>query len=175
VTTFGGLGGADAGRPPDPEPQPSPADDALLAELRAAASRWDPPPALLGDFLPALVTWRDPDAELAALVADSRELAGAVRGGQQEVLLRFEAPPFAITFEASPDGSGQYRVIGHIEPGGPGVVQVLQGEPGPKERDLLVPCDQWGRFEAYPVAPGPVSLRLTPEAGQPVRTAWVVL
>jgi hypothetical protein len=175
MTTFDGLGGSGTGSPPDAVIPPSTDDEGLLTQLRLAAARWDPPPAGLAGFLPALLTWRDADAELAALVADSRELAGAVRGGQQDVLLRFEAPPFAITFEASPDASGQYRVIGHIQPGGRGEVQVLQGEPGPKERDLLVSCDEWGRFEAYPVAPGPVSLRLTPEAGQPVRTAWVVL
>jgi hypothetical protein len=150
-------------------------DESLLGELRIAAARYDPPPALAPSFLEGLLTWRDPDAELAALVADSRELAGAVRGAQDEVLLRFEAPPFAITFEASVDASGQYRVIGHVQPGGPGDVEVLQGDPGPRERELLVRCDEWGRFEAYPVAPGPISLRLTPEAGPPVHTAWVVL
>lgn len=153
----------------------TPDDEALLAELRAAAARYDPPPPALPGFLHDLPSWRDADAELAALVADSRELVGTVRGGDQEVLLRFEAQPFAITFEASPDASGQYRVVGHIEPGGPAEVEVLQGGRGVAQDDLRVNCDEWGRFEAYPVAPGPVSLRLTPEAGIPVRTAWVIL
>jgi len=150
-------------------------DEILLAELRVAASHYDPPPPLLPEALQALLSWRDPDAELALLVADSRELAGSVRGGDDDVLLRFEAPPYAVTFEASPDGNGQYRVTGQVEPGGPGEVHVHQGEPAPGGHDLHVTCDDWGRFEAYPVAPGPISLRLQPGSGQAVRTAWVIL
>jgi hypothetical protein len=174
MTPFGDTPGGEGGRPGGVDPSISD-DESLLAELRIAAAHCDPPPDMAPGFLQGLLTWRDPDAELAALVADSRELVGAVRGGEDEVLLRFEAPPFAITFEASVDASGQYRVIGHVQPGGRGDVEVLQGDPGPSEHELVVSCDEWGRFEAYPVAPGPVSLRLTPETGPAVHTAWVVL
>ncbi len=155
---------------------PSPDDDeALLAELRHAVARFDPPPASVDEFTMDLLSWRDPDAELAALIADSRELAGAVRGGKEEVLLRFEAAPYAITLEASPDASGRYRVIGQVEPGVAGRVDIRQGDAGPGQTELSVQCDEWGRFEAYPVGSGPISLRLTPDDGHPVRTTWVVL
>jgi hypothetical protein len=150
-------------------------EENLLAELRQAVAKFDPPPSSVTEFTLDLLSWRDPDAELAALIADSRELAGAVRGGKEEVLLRFEAPPYAITVEASPDASGRYRVIGQVEPGVPGRVDFRQGDAGPGQNELSVRCDEWGRFEAYPVGSGPISLRWTPDDGQPVRTTWVVL
>ncbi|HXW77851.1 MAG TPA: hypothetical protein VEJ84_00050 [Acidimicrobiales bacterium] len=150
-------------------------EDALLQELRETVARVDPPPALLAPLAEALFTWRDPDAELADLVADSRELAGAVRGGKEELLLRFEATPFAITLEASPDPSGSYRVVGHVEPSVAARVEIRQAVGGQREQAPSQHCDEWGRFEAYPVAPGLVSLRLTPDGGRPVLTTWVVL
>jgi hypothetical protein len=150
-------------------------DENLLGELRRAVARLDPPPASVTGFTLELLSWRDPDAELAALIADSRDLAGAVRGGKEEVLLRFEAPPYAITLEASPDASGRYRVIGQLEPGVAGRVDIRHGDAGPGQNELSVRCDEWGRFEAYPVGSGPISLRWTPDDGRPVRTAWVVL
>jgi hypothetical protein len=150
-------------------------DEQLLAELRQAVARFDAPPASVTEFTLDLLSWRDPDAELAALIADSRELAGAVRGGKQEVLLRFEATPYAITLDASPDASGRFRVIGQVEPGVGGRVDIRQADTAPGQAELSVACDEWGRFEAYPVGSGPISLRFTPDVGHPVRTTWVVL
>jgi hypothetical protein len=150
-------------------------DESLLVELRAVTSRRDPPPASLAPSTEALLAWRDPDAELAELIADSRDLVGAVRGGNEELLLRFEAVPFAITLEASPDASGSYRVVGHLEPGLAARVEICQAAPAPGEGRPVFHSDEWGRFEVYPVAPGLVSLRLTPDTGPPLRTRWVVL
>lgn len=150
-------------------------DDNLLAELRLAVAKFDSPPNSISEFTMDLLSWRDPDAELAALIADSRELAGAVRGGKEEVLLRFEAAPYAITLEASPDASGRYRVVGQVEPGVAGRVDIRQADAGPGQAELSVRCDEWGRFEVHPVGSGPISLRLTPDDGPPVRTTWVVL
>jgi hypothetical protein len=159
----------------EPGDQSGADEDTLLQELREAVGRVDSPPALLGPLADALFTWHDPDAELADLVADSRELAGAVRGGKEELLLRFEAAPFAITLEASPDPSGSYRVVGHVEPSVSALVEIRQAVGAQREPGPSLHCDEWGRFEAYPVAPGLVSLRLTPEGGRPVLTTWVVL
>jgi hypothetical protein len=150
-------------------------DEPFLAELRRAVATFDAPPTSAAEFGLDVLSWRDPDAELAALVADSRELAGAVRSGNREVLLRFEVAPYAITLEASPDAAGRYRVVGQVEPGVAGQVDIRQSDGAPGERELSVRCDEWGRFEAYPVAGGPVSLRLTPDKGHAVRTTWVVL
>jgi hypothetical protein len=150
-------------------------EEALLQELRVAIGHVDPPPAFLVPLVEALFTWRDPDAELADLVADSRDLVGAVRGGKEELLLRFEATPFAITLEASPDPSGSYRVVGHVEPSVAAQVEIRQAVGGEREPGPSLHCDEWGRFEAYPVAPGLVSLRLIPDGGKPVLTTWVVL
>ncbi len=153
-----------------------PDDEELLRELRMAAARYDPPPGQLPDHLEGLLSWRDVDAELAELVADSRELTGAVRDGREEVLLRFEASPFAITFSAVSDGTGKLRLLGQIEPPTAGEIRVVQraaadGEPS----ELRTWCDEGGRFEAYPVAHGRISVRFTPGTGQSLQTAGVVL
>jgi hypothetical protein len=169
------MTGPGKGSPGDDQSPGPDEEEGLLAELRQAVAKFDAPPASVTEFTLDLLSWRDPDAELAALIADSRELAGAVRGGKEEVLLRFEAPPYAITLEASPDASGHYRVIGQVEPGVAGRVDIRQGDAGPGQNELSVRCDEWGRFEAYPVGSGPISLRWTPDDGHPVRTTWVVL
>jgi hypothetical protein len=158
--------------------QVAPDDEELLKELRMAAARHDPPPGQLPDYLEGLLSWRDVDAELADLVADSRELTGAVRDGREEILLRFEASPFAITFSAVPDGAGKLRLLGQIEPGTAGEIRVVQraaAEPDSEPSELRAWCDPGGRFEAYPVAHGLISVRFTPGTGQSVRTAGVVL
>jgi hypothetical protein len=108
-------------------------------------------------------------------VADSRDLVGSVRAGQADILVRFEAPPLAVTFEASPDRSGQFRLVGQVEPGEPGEVTAFGGGALQGAHGVTAQCDQWGRFEAYPVGAGRVSLRLALASGSTVRTAWTVL
>ncbi len=168
-----GASGAGAG-----DEQVAPDDEELLRELRTAAALHDPPPGQLPDYLEGLLSWRDVDAELAELVADSRELTGAVRNGREEVLLRFEASPFAITFSAVPDGAGKLRLFGQIEPPTAGEILVVQRavtEPDGEASELQAWCDQGGRFEAYPVRHGRISVRFTPGTGQSLQTAGVVL
>ena len=150
-------------------------DERLLTELRQAVARFDPPPLLsTAEFGLGVLSWRDPDAELAALVADSRELADAVRGGNREVLLRFEVSPYAITLEASPDASGRYRVIGQVEPGVAGRVDIRQSV-RPRAARTLGALRPVGQVRGLSSSRRPVSLRLTPDTGHPVRTTWVVL
>jgi hypothetical protein len=160
-------GAPSAGGPAGPEPD-------LLGDLRRAVARHDPLPAGLDALARSLFSWRDPDAELASLVADSRQLAAAVRAGSEEVLLRFESESHAVTFEAIADGAGRFRLTGHLEPGGAGRLDVCQL--GGSGGDLAVDCDEWGRFEAHPVAPGPIRLSWAPSPdGRRVHTAWVVI
>lgn len=152
-------------------------DDELLDELRTAVARFDPMPALLSTLPHTLLSWRNPDAELADLVADSRELAGAVRSGNEEVLLRFEAAPYAVTVEVSPDGQGQYRLLGQVEPGGPGAVHLHQVDASTANPPVSVRCDEFGRFEVHPVTAGPFSLSWSPDdpSQRPLFTTWVLL
>jgi hypothetical protein len=176
-------------------------EELLLAELRGAVARFDPPPPELAVLGEGLFSWLDPTAELAALVADSRELAGSVRGAGQEVLLRFDADEVAITLEAIPDGAGGYELHGQVEPGEPGVVEVRQapssthpstrgagvgrgapplheaGGAGQMGNVTTIRSDEWGRFDAQPLVPGALSIRWTPDAADrpAVLTAWVVI
>lgn len=65
---------------PGDEQFPAPEEDEnLLAELRQAVAKFDPPPSSVTEFTLDLLSWRDPDAELAALIADSR--TGGRRSG----------------------------------------------------------------------------------------------
>jgi hypothetical protein len=150
-------------------------DERLMGELRTAAAHCDPPPSHLTELLGGLLTWRDPDAELAELAADSRQLAGSVRAGPADILVRFEASRLRVTFEAGPDISGQFRLVGQVEPGEAGEVTVVRAGSPEGAGETTVQCDQAGRFEVYPVGAGPVSLRLTMASGATVRTAWTVL
>jgi hypothetical protein len=70
--------------------------------------------------------------------------------------------------EASPSGSGTYHIVGQVEPGGPGYIEVRQ------LGTRRVPCDQWGRFEVDSVSNAPLSLRWTPadDALPAVGTVW---
>jgi hypothetical protein len=175
VTTDEGGGNQDWGNSLSPGHEASPDDEVLMGELRLAAARCDPLPGNLGGLLSGLLAWRDPEAGLAELVADSRDLAGAVRAGPADILVRFEAPPIAVTFEASADGSGRFRLVGQLEPGEPGEVTVVSADSSEVPSGATAHCDQWGRFELYPVGPGPLSLRLALASGATVRTAWTVL
>jgi hypothetical protein len=164
-------------------------DSALLDELRGSVARFDPVPAELRTLGEALLSWRDPSSELAALVADSRELAGAAREVGEEVLLRFEASGTAITLEATPDGSGAYLLNGQLEPGRPGTVTIRRrdsaaGGPSadspsadsPSADSAVMRCDEWGRFGGQRLAPGPLSLCFTPTGGgRSLNTAWVTI
>lgn len=177
-------------------------DEILIAELRRAVARFDPPPADLAALGQSLLSWRDPSAELAALVADSRELSGAVRDGGDQVLLRFDAAGVAITLEAIPDGSGSYSLLGQLEPGEPGTIEVRRPERaaaptgGPIDEDgtssLEAPVqlgaspprsvsaastDEFGRFGPLALTAGWLSLRFTPAdpSRSAVDTSWVVI
>lgn len=100
---------------------PTAEEDELLVELRRVLHRVDPAPAELTELARSLFSWRDPDALLAELVADSRELAGAVRG-DTDVVLRFEAGDVGIVVQLSPvrDEGSAARGPGGASGGGNG-------------------------------------------------------
>jgi len=149
------------------EVEPSPEDAELLARLRSVAQRVEPVPAEVSTVARSLLSWRDPDALLAELVADTRELAGVVRG-DTAVVLRFQAGGTEIVVQLSPSGEG-YRVVGQIQPAAAGTVWIRRmGE------QAEVPVDELGRFVAERLTAGPVSLRWRPagEDEMAVDTAW---
>jgi hypothetical protein len=154
---------------------PPPDDDELLAVLAHAARLFDAPPAELTEANKELLSWRDPDAALAELVADSRELAGAARGQGDEVVLRFDSDEASIVVQVESTGAGAYLLLGQVEP----TLGAAEGTVALRRPDaeVIVPCDEWGRFRVERVAQGPVSFRWTPTAGSvaPLETAWTLL
>lgn len=143
-------------------------DDDLLAELRQAASRFDPVPADVVAGARAAFVWRSMDTELAELVADTSQqdrVPAGVRGAEP-AMLSFEAPSLVMELEILPERGGR-RVLGQLVPPQPGRIEVRHAG-----GTLQVDVDAVGRFSAGDVMPGPVSLRCQPSVGSPVETDW---
>jgi hypothetical protein len=151
--------------------EPTREDEELLAALRSVLGRVEPVPGDIADVARSLLSWRDPDAVLAELAADSRELTAAVRG-DTDVLLRFQADAVEIVVQFSPSSDGTHRLIGQVEPAVAGTVRIRR-----ITGDFEVPADDLGRFVAERLAPGPISLRWSPDGdvSEPVETAWQLL
>jgi hypothetical protein len=142
-------------------------DDELEAQLRQlAADREAVPAELLAAAVDAF-TWRDPDAELAALVFDSlvdQDATTLVRGGQER-LFSFRAGQRSVDLEVTVTGAWR-TLIGQVTPSRSAEVSI-------RHRGGIVStyADELGRFRAEHVAPGPVSLRLN--ASEPTETGLI--
>ena len=145
----------------------STSDEELATALTASAKLVDPPPALLFEMAKAAFGLRLLDAELAELVADSLESAGAVRGPTQERLLAFEAEQVTVDVQVSLGGD-QRRLVGQLS-GGTDLRLDTAGS------STSVPLDELGRFVIEGVSPGPIRLRTTTGSGRTVTTAWTVI
>lgn len=147
-------------------------DDELEEELRQLAARLEPvPPELLRGAAGAFA-WRDIDAELAELVFDSAldaDEATLVRGSPERRLVSFAGGGLTIDVEVT--HAGRFRtVMGQIDPPQRGAVDIRR-----RQETVTVEADELGRFQAGPLAPGPLSLRLRPVVGSLVVTDWVAL
>jgi hypothetical protein len=146
-------------------------DDPVVARLRALAAAHDPPPALLVDAARAAIGWRDPDAALARLVADSAlDAEPAAARGAGTRLLSFATDAAAVEVEVS-QVAGGLRVFGQVlpPPSGPARLELRR-----RDGVIEVPIDPGGRFDLAPVPPGPVSVRLVTGAGVTV-SEWVAI
>jgi hypothetical protein len=141
-------------------------DDQLTAQLRALAAEVDPLPVDVVTAARAAFDLRTLDAELAELVADSLDTAGAVRGASAVRLLSFEAD--GVTLELEVDESTR-TILGEVT-GARGPVE-LDTPAGSRE----VALDDEGRFSVSDVPSGPVRLRCTSDRGTFVATSWTVL
>ena len=120
------------------------------------------------------LSWRDPDAALAALVVDSaREPVGHIRADGDRPsdgeprLLSFATAEVTIDVEATYH-DGTVNLLGQLAPADAGAVEV--------DHRLGVATarpDQLGRFRVDGVEFGPVRLRVSGTTG-PVHTEWVV-
>jgi hypothetical protein len=109
------------------------------------------------------------DAELAELVRDSAETAGAlVRSGTAGVrLLTFAAGEQQLELELLVVG-GSRRIVGELVPGGPARITVehLDGA-------LTEDTDELGRFVVAGVPAGRVRVRCAPADGPALVTPWL--
>lgn len=147
-------------------------DHALLARLRSAFDTVDPLPPDAVEIAHTSLSWRDPDAGLAELIADSLTDAGQVRTGRTggPRLLTFEAEGLTIEVEVAEDGERR-RLLGQLVPPSRGEV-VIRWANG----QIHVNADEIGRFSASNIPKGQVSLSCTLEhATGPVATSWVTI
>jgi hypothetical protein len=150
-------------------------DDELLEELRTLLGQADPPPPEVTEFARAALGWRQLDADLAELLADSaleREGAGATRStGTDRRRLTFRAPALSIDLEISAEGDRRY-VSGQLAPPSPASTVEVQAVDGSIQS--TVEADELGRFRVELGTTGPIRLRVFLEgSGEPdVVTSW---
>lgn len=141
-------------------------DEALLARLRSVVAESEPVPDNVRTAAKAAFGLRSLDAELAELVADSLDTAGAVRGSSDVLLLSFETSAVTVEVQVTADGPVR-RLIGEVI-GGVGPVHL-----DTTESSVSVEIDAAGRFMAE-VPAGPVRLRFAGTDGHPIATSWTV-
>jgi hypothetical protein len=157
----------------DPSPQAvDPADEHLWSLLRRTVH--EPVPDDVRAAALEAFRWRDPDAQLAVLVADSadpeRERLAPVRDAGQARLLTFVRDDISLDIEVD-ERADSVDLVGQLAPVGPGEIVVDHGA-----QVTRVQADALGRFHVHGVTRGPVRLRCTLQAtGTTVQTEWVLL
>ncbi|HVM00140.1 MAG TPA: hypothetical protein VM324_12685 [Egibacteraceae bacterium] len=150
--------------------------DRLSEELRALASRVDPPPGVLVEAARAAFSWRTLDAELAELVYDSvadERLALALRSSPTELrLLTFTVDDVTVEVEVAVQGTLR-RLVGQVVPMQPARIEICHGS-----GVATAQADEIGRFRADALPAGPVSLRCHLGEGDDarvVKTDWLLM
>jgi hypothetical protein len=134
---------------------------ARLRELLAAVDRV--PQAALRAANSA-ITWRDPEAELARLTAESGLSAPSLRGGEPR-LLTFRASHAIIELEISSE-DGAARLLGQLDPPRPAAVTIESAT-----RSLTTRADGHGRFSADGLVSGWIRVVVAPSDSDDERTA----
>lgn len=132
-------------------------DDALLAEIGAAAVATGDVPEAVVSAAKAVFELRTLDEELAMLTYDSiadKELAGAVRSERLAVRsLVFGFGDTSLDVDVLPDS-----LVGQLHPPVPGTI-VLESPTRPPQRGEI---DELGMFSLPMAAPGDVRFRVEP-------------
>jgi hypothetical protein len=154
--------------------KPSDADDKLIDELRRVVSAVDPVPEHVITAAQIALDWRTVDDELAELLYDSSEdpaLAGVRAEGGARVLT-WGGETLKLEVEVS--GSGRERTLtGQLDPAGSARIEIRH-----TDHVTTVAADRRGRFIAFSIPPGSVSLRCLLDApGRPraLATPWLPL
>jgi hypothetical protein len=144
-------------------------DADLLAAIAAVHDRLDPVPDYLREAARAAFALRDPDAVLAALVADFGLEESGVRSGGGPRMLSFRAGRVVMELQVHDDGARR-RVLGQLSPAGPGRLRVQSVH---EQRDVAP--DALGRFVIDGLPDGIFRLRWEPAAGPAVVTRWTTI
>ncbi len=150
-------------------------DDALVAELARLFATIDPIPEPVQIAARVAIEWRTLDAELAALVHDSKvdEPALALRGDAGPRALTFEAPELTIEIETEhdSDGAGEaLRLIGQLVP--PQSAQIAVSNGGEL---VATNADERGRFHAPGLSAGSLRLRCRLGDNRLIETDWLTI
>ncbi len=150
-------------------------DEQLMEALGSGLRAIEAVPAEVVAAAKASYTWREIDAELAALTFDSitetPELAGVRSGGGGPRALTFEHDDVIVDVEIDEDGT----VIGHVAPASVEWVEIHQAAMG---KPVRVAADDRGRFRAPGIGHGPFRLLCRFGAGAPfpmLLTDWVTI
>jgi hypothetical protein len=144
-------------------------DDQLLAALRVALDGADDVPASFADIGKASFTWRDIDAELAALTYDSAHdlLAGAATRAEPSAArnLTFEASQLSIELEIIGD-----VLHGQLVPPQPGEIEIRHAD----GTSTSTTANDVGYFTATPPR-GSFILHCRTTSDTVVQTGWITL
>jgi hypothetical protein len=142
-------------------------DDQLLATLREAVCEAHAVPAEFIEAGRAAFAWRNFDAELAALIYDSKHEPALSRNYDTATLraLTFASPRLTIELEITADG-----LIGQIVP-------IARAEIDVQTRDgeNTVTADELGCFTIRPMPSEPFRLRCRVGTTVDILTSWIHL
>ena len=152
-----------------------PAARELLAHVREMLDETDPVPDFLVEAARETYTWRTIDAELAELTGDSVLEGAAVRASRAPRLLTFTSETATLVVEIAEHVRGASlgrRLLGQILSPRSAEVEVRHAE-----GTLSVTADEFGRFRAEAVPPGPISLacRFAGALKPQLVTSWVTI
>lgn len=146
----------------------------LAAELRTVFDLVDPVPPEVEAVAYGALAWRELEADLAELVADTADaetqLADVRRSGDLPRLVTFEAPGVVVEVEVADTGRTR-SLLGQLVPVGPATVEVQTPDDA-----TSVEADELGRFALEDVSAGPVRLNFTLSEGERrIVTSWTTV
>lgn len=138
--------------------------DELLDELRRAFETLDPPPPKLLEAARAAFAFRDPDASLAELTAETSPAGAGLRGTAR--LLTFAGENVTVELQVSP--AGPVRVLtGRLSPARPAALRVRHSR-----GETHAEVDGSGHFTASGIPAGQMMLHFTLPDATTVVTSW---
>jgi hypothetical protein len=143
-------------------------DDQLAGTLTGLIADLDPVPPQVLAAASGSLAWRDPDAALAVLIADSATAEPAGIRGEPPRLVTFEAGDVTVDLEVTTH-TGRVRAVGQLAPPQPAQVSIehLRGA-------AQVVADRLGRFVVEDLPVGHLRVRVTGADRRAICTEWFV-